>query len=99
MISPVGSFYVSGYVCLGSCRRSYGLTLTWRGECNLKKQSHRTPGYSYRNFAVEGLEDSEKATMKKLEVHGDGALGIPVRTATPDDALRLGDERKPSPLA
>jgi hypothetical protein len=74
------------------------LNLTWRGECNLEKQSHRTPGYSYRNISTKELEQNDNATMQKLEVHGDGERGIPVRTATPEDALRMGDKPKPSPI-
>ncbi len=62
------------------------------------KESKRIPGEPYRYFNATELAKLDKQAMEKVEVHGDGQMGIPVRTAKPEDAERIGDKPKPSPL-
>lgn len=59
--------------------------------------SERVPGYPMRYFGAVKVEDRAKNTMHKFDVSSDGERGIPVRTAKPEDAERLG-RTKPSPL-
>jgi hypothetical protein len=68
------------------------------GQQKHTKESKRIPGEPYRYFNATDLAEQDKETMAKMAVHGDGKMGIPVRTATSEDALRIGDKPKPSPL-
>ncbi|MDQ0189568.1 hypothetical protein JI721_01775 [Alicyclobacillus cycloheptanicus] len=61
------------------------------------EKSERTPGYSFRRMGADRITAQAQEDLEKREVHGDGERGIPVRTATPEDAERAG-RRKPSPL-
>jgi hypothetical protein len=68
------------------------------GQDKHTKQSKRIPGEPFRYFNATDLAESDRETMAKLAVHGDGKIGVPVRTATTEDAKRIGDKPKPSPL-
>jgi len=62
------------------------------------QESQRTPGYRYRPIDVTDLEAQSKKTLDVQAVHGDGEVGVPVRTAKHNDAKQR-DERPPrSPL-
>jgi len=61
------------------------------------KVSRRVPGYPMRYIGADKSYQSEN-TLQYLEVHGDGEVDIPVRTATPEDAELMGVKKKPSSL-
>lgn len=62
------------------------------------KQSQRTPGYKFRPVGAVDMKDQREQTMDVLAVHGNGERGIDVRTAKPQDAKRVGERPKRSPL-
>ncbi|KPV43688.1 hypothetical protein [Alicyclobacillus ferrooxydans] len=62
------------------------------------KNSHRTPGYSYRRSGITDLKASTEANMEQYDVHGDALNGAPDRIPNKEDAKRAGDFPKRSPL-
>ncbi|QSO53225.1 hypothetical protein JZ785_04920 [Alicyclobacillus curvatus] len=62
------------------------------------KDSHRTPGYSYRRSGITHLKATVEENMAKHEVHGDALNGVPDRRPDRDDADRAGETPKKTPL-
>jgi hypothetical protein len=62
------------------------------------KNPHRVPGYPMQYVNAEEMEEASINTIHKFDVHGDGTVGVPVRTATKKDAERMGTKPKPSPI-
>lgn len=62
------------------------------------KESLRVPGPRLRYIAAEKLDDDRRQLLHKYEVHGDGAPGIPVRSARRIDGLSAGRADRNSPL-
>lgn len=44
------------------------------------------------------MTEQGQAAMEKLEIHDDGELGIPVRTAKAEDIKHIGETGRPTPL-
>lgn len=64
----------------------------------MKDDSQRVPGYPMRYVGAKKLDEDRQRNAQKYNAHGDGEIGISVRTAKPDDADKVGVKRKPSPL-
>lgn len=64
----------------------------------MSEESKRVPGEPFRYINAHDLKIQDEQMIKKMEVHNDGEIGIPVRTANAKDAEQIGDKPKPSPL-
>jgi hypothetical protein len=51
-----------------------------------------------RYVGAKKLDEDRQRNAQKYNAHGDGEIGISVRTAKPDDADKVGVKRKTSPL-
>ncbi|OFW76919.1 MAG: hypothetical protein A2201_08235 [Alicyclobacillus sp. RIFOXYA1_FULL_53_8] len=62
------------------------------------QESQRTPGYRYRPIDVTELAAQSKKTLDVQAVHGDGEVGVPVRTAKRSDAQQRDARPARSPF-
>lgn len=62
------------------------------------RESHRTPGYSYRRSGITNIEEFAEDQGHQFDVHGDARNGEPSRRPTPKDARKAMETPKDSPL-
>ncbi|GMA52282.1 hypothetical protein GCM10025857_36390 [Alicyclobacillus contaminans] len=62
------------------------------------KTSPRTPGYAFRHFDAHRFRADAVHMLHKYDIRGNHETTIPPRTADGEDAERIGDRGKRSPL-
>ena len=62
------------------------------------KDSHRTPGYSYRRSGITHLKQTVDENMERHAVHGDALNGIPDRQPDTPDGKKVNETPKKTPL-